>query len=54
MAYEEVLQWLLEDWATTHNKAKADKLWRVCKAMKARHEALRGVYFCGRELWQRH
>jgi hypothetical protein len=46
-AYEEVLQWLLEDWTTKHNKAKADKLWRVCKSMKARYDALRGVYFCG-------
>ena len=39
MAYEEVLQWLLADWEATHNNAKAFKLWRVCKSMKARYDA---------------
>jgi hypothetical protein len=39
-AYEEVLQWLLESWEETKNKGKADKLWRICKAMKIRHDEM--------------
>ena len=38
MAYEEILQWLLEDWAETHNKVRADKLWRIAKDMQARSQ----------------
>jgi len=41
MAYEEVLTWLLEDWAATHNKIRADKLWRIVKSMQAKHDARR-------------